>query len=223
MSFYLLSDSEESWQRTLVHQTMFVNNVVFIEQFRDFSHDNWVTSGRFIISKSIIGFVAILPGKNLPVHASVITSGGLVPPQKLHLCEPQDIGKLPDETKQTLFKYNCDCVPLSEYQLGAEDARGNFATFWGIQLPPPSPTSSSGHSVTATRLSDPGATTTPQTKCSSFFESLYREHVPWIFGFEENRQNSTLQGSQKQILNHPKHQRYKLIREIWLSLETWRP
>ena len=40
MSFYLLSDSEESWQRTLVYWTMFENYVVNIQQHKDFSHKN---------------------------------------------------------------------------------------------------------------------------------------------------------------------------------------
>ena len=172
------------------YQTLFENYVVFIQQYKDFSHENWVTSDRFIIPKSIINFVATLPGKNLPVHGSVITSGGIVPPRNLHSCEPQDIGKLPDETRQILFKYDCDCVPLFENQHGAQNARDNLASLWGIQLSPTSPTNSSGHSVPATPLSDPSATTTPQTKSPSFFESLRSEHVPWIFGFDENRQET---------------------------------
>ena len=69
---------------------------------------SWITSDRFIIPKSIIVFVATLPGKNLPTNGSVITCGGLVPPQKLQSCEPQDIATLPDERKQLLFKYDCD-------------------------------------------------------------------------------------------------------------------
>ena len=58
MSFYLLSDSEESWQRTLIYQTIFESYVVFIQQYKDFSHENWVTSDRFIIPKPIVDFVA---------------------------------------------------------------------------------------------------------------------------------------------------------------------
>ena len=83
MSFCLLFDSDESWLRTLVYQTMYENYVVFIQQYKDFSMKNWITSDRFIIPKSIIDFVATLPGENLPTHGSVITSGGPVPPQKL--------------------------------------------------------------------------------------------------------------------------------------------
>ena len=78
-------------------------------------------------------------------------------------------------------------MPLFENQLGAQDARDNLASLWGIQLSPTSPTSSSEHSVPATPLS---ATTTPQTKSPSFFETLCNEHVPWIFGFDENRQET---------------------------------
>ena len=79
MSFYLLSDSEESWQGTLVYQTMYENYVVFSQQYKNFSMKNWITSDRFIIPKQIIIFVAPLLGKNLPTHESDITSGSLVP------------------------------------------------------------------------------------------------------------------------------------------------
>ena len=120
--------------------------------------------------------------KNLPAHGSIITSGGLVPPQQLQSCEPQDIATLPDETKQLLFKYDCGCVPLFENQLGAQDARDNLASFWGIQLSPTSPTNSSGQSLPTTPLSDPSATTTPQSSSPSFFAALSRDQVPWIFG-----------------------------------------
>ena len=126
MSFYLLSDSDEYWQRTLVYQTMYENYVVFFQQYKDFSMKNWITSDRFIIPKSIIDFVATLPGKNLPT-GSVITSGGLVPPQKLQSCEHQDFATLPDDTKQLIFKYDCDCVPPFENYFGAQDARDILA------------------------------------------------------------------------------------------------
>ena len=115
-----------------------------------------------------------------------------MPPQKLHYCEPQDIGKLPNETKQMLLKYDCDCVPLFENRLGAEDARDNLASLWAMQLVPTSPTNSSGQSVPASLQSDPSVTTTPQTKNPSFFESFCSEHVFWILGFDDNRQGTPI-------------------------------
>ena len=113
-----------------------------------------------------------------------------MPPRNSHSCEPQDTGKLPDETKQTLSRYYCDCVTLVEKQPGAQDARDNLASLWGNQLSPTRSTSSSEHSVPAIPLRDPSATTSPQTKSPSFFESIYSEHVTWIFGFDENRQET---------------------------------
>ena len=114
-----------------------------------------------------------------------------MPPPKLNSCEPQDIGEIPNGTKQILFKYDCDCVLLFENQLEAQDARDNLAILYGIKLSPTSATSSSGNSVPATPLSHPSATTTPQTKSSSFFESICSEHFPWIFGYYENRQDAS--------------------------------
>ena len=151
---------------------------------------NWITSDHFIIPKSIIEFVATLPGKNLSTHGSVITSSGLVPPQQLQLCEPQDLATLPDETKQLLLKYDCHCVPLFENQPGVQDARDNLASLWGVQLSPTSPASSSGQSLPATPLSDPSATTTPQSTSPSFFEALSRDQVPWIFEIGKTSQET---------------------------------
>ena len=85
MSFDLLSDSEELWQRTLVYQTMFDNYFVFFATVKTFLTNTGLP--RFIISNTIIGFVATLPSKEkIPVHGSVMISGRLVPPRKLHSC-----------------------------------------------------------------------------------------------------------------------------------------
>ena len=97
-----------------------------------------------------------------------------MPLQNWHSCEPQDIGKLPEKTKQ-IIKYDSDCVPLSEKKFGAQDARDNLTSLWGIQLSPTSPANSSRHSVPATLLCDTIATTTQHTKSPSFFESIYSE------------------------------------------------
>ena len=203
---------------------MYENYVVFVQQYRDFSMKNWITSDRFIIPKSIIVFVATLPGKNLPTHGSVITSGGLVPPQQLQLCEPRDIATLPDETKQLLFKYGCDCVPLFENQLGAQDARDNLASLWGIQLSPTPPASSSGQSLPATVLSDPSATTTPQSTSPSFFEAISRDQVPWIFGIGKTSQETpdTTMLSEANF-ESPNHQFQRAMERTRQSLQTiWR-
>ena len=113
-----------------------------------------------------------------------------MPPQQLQLCEPQGIATLPDETKQLLFKYDCDCLPLFENQLGSQDARDNLASLWGIQLSSTSPAISSGQSLPATPQSDPSATTMPQSTSPSFFEALSRAQVPWIFGIGKTSQET---------------------------------
>ena len=59
-----------------------------------------------------------------------------------------------------------------------------------MQLSPTSPANSLGLSVPATRLRDPIATTTQQTKSPSLFERLYNEHVRWIYGNDKNRQET---------------------------------
>ena len=168
---------------------------------------NWITSDRFILPKSNNDFVAILPGKNLPTHGSVITSGGLVPPQRLQSCEPQDISTLPVETKQLLFNYDCDCLPLFKNQLGAQDARDNLASLWGIQLSPTSPANSSRQRLPKTPLSDPSATTTPRSKIPSFFEALVEiKFLGYLELDRQARKHPILQCFQRQTLSCQKHQ-----------------
>ena len=111
-----------------------------------------------------------------------------MPPQKLQSCESQDIATLYNETKQLLFKYDCDCVPLFENQLGAQDARDNLASFWGIQFLPTSPLNSSGQSLPTTPLRDPSATTTPHSTSPS--EALSRDQVPCMFGVGQTDQET---------------------------------
>ena len=147
-----------------------------------------------------------MPGKNLPAHGSIISSGGLVPPQQqLQLCEPQDIATLPDEAKQLLFKYDCDCEPLFENQLGAQDARDNLASLWGIQLSATSPTSSSRQSLPTTPLSDLALQQRLKAQARHF--SQHSVEIKFLGYLELERQakkHPILQCFQRQTLNHPK-------------------
>ena len=43
---------------------------------------------------------------------------------------------LPGDVTRILFRYNCDCVPLFENQLGAYQAGENLADMWGIKSTP---------------------------------------------------------------------------------------
>ena len=128
--------------------------------------------------------------KNLPTHGSVITCGGLVPTQNLQPWEPKDIATLLDETKQFIFKYDCDCVPLFKNQIGTQDAGDNLASLWGIQLLPTSPATFSGQSLPTNPLIDLSATTKPHSTSPSILEALSRDQVPWMFGIGKTSQET---------------------------------
>ena len=63
MSYYTLSESEKSFERTIVYQTQYENFVVIITQKRFNEKDDWATKQHFILPKIFINFIAELPEK----------------------------------------------------------------------------------------------------------------------------------------------------------------
>ena len=122
MSFHILSDQNNVCERTIVYQTFYENFVVFIQQKRtNEKEENWTTLEHFMIPKIFINFIATLPDKKESEDCgrTFITSGGFVPPLSLtHPLYTYDIVTLPKETRTILYKYDCDCVPFFENQLG---------------------------------------------------------------------------------------------------------
>ena len=137
MSVQILAESVISFERTLVYQTVFENFVVLIQQKRQ--GDVWQTYQHCLIPKLFINAIASLPEKTEPAECSVITSGGHLPPKALPTFQHFDMESLPNDVKRILFRYDCDCVPLFENQLGAYQACENLADMWGIKSSPCSP------------------------------------------------------------------------------------
>ena len=120
MALKNLSESAISFERTLVYQTVFENFVVLIQQKTLF-----------------INAIAALPEKTEPTECSIITSGGHLPPKTI----PQMLsteGTLPEEVRSIFYRYDCDCVPLFENQLGKYQAYGNYGDMWGVKSSPSS-------------------------------------------------------------------------------------
>ena len=166
MSFHILSDQNNVWERTIVYQT-FYENLVFIQQKRtNEKEENWTTLEHFMIPKIFINFIAPLTESD-DCGGTLITSGGFVPPLSLtHPLYPYDIVTLPKETRTILYKYDCDCVPFFENQLGAVRACNDLADLWGLPHSPESPPPTPGYVSTPT--SDPSATVTPESSPSVF-------------------------------------------------------
>ena len=63
--------------------------------------------------------------------------------------------------KKRLFRYDCDCVPIFENQLGQFQAIEELAQLWGIQSSPTSPATSS---IGSPATNNPSPIVTPETR-----------------------------------------------------------
>ena len=176
MSVQILAESVISFERTLVYQTVFENFVVLIQQKRQ--GNVWQTYQHCLIPKFFINAIASLPEKTEPAECSVITSGGHLPPKALPKFQHLDMESLPNDVKRILFRYDCDCVPLFENQLGAYQACQNLADMWGIKSSPCSPENQSqldSASLPVTPAVDPSPSLTP-TSSPSFFAGIHKNN-----------------------------------------------
>ena len=85
-----------------------------------------ITSTVCYLSYLSFSSVASLPEKTEPAECSFIKSVGYLPPKVLPTVQHLHIEPLPDNVKRTLFRYDCDCVPLFGNQIGAYQACKNL-------------------------------------------------------------------------------------------------
>ena len=166
MSVKILSESAISRERTLVYQTLYENFVVLIQQKK--IGDVWTVYQHCLIPKLFINAISALPNKTEPSESSITTSGGLLPPKTTPAFENHDVDTLTDEVRRIFYRYDCECVPLCENQLGVYRACDELADIWGLKSAPDSPTSLT--SVPVTPAVDPSPTVTPTPSPSLFAE-----------------------------------------------------
>ena len=139
MSVKILAETEASWERTLVYQTVYENFVVLIQQRKQ--NDVWHVYHHCLLPKLLINAFAALPDKIDSSESTIITSGGHLPANVLPAFQDCNMDTLPDEIKRIFYRYDCDCVPLFENQLGAYQACDDLGNLWGIKTSPSSPDS----------------------------------------------------------------------------------
>ena len=172
MSVKILSESAISFERTLVYQTVFEKFVVLIQQKKKqfvvhFQH--------CLIPKLFLNAIVALPEKREQAECIITNSGGHLPPKTI----PQRLsteGLLPEEVRRILYRYDCDCVPFFENQLGTYQAYENLGDIWGVKSSPSSPDSqppSVSVSVPYPAV-DPRPNFTP-TQSPSLFEDFQRK------------------------------------------------
>ena len=64
MSFDILSDQNNVWERSIAYQTFYENFLVFIQQKRtNKKEENWTTLEQVMRTKILLNIIAILPDK----------------------------------------------------------------------------------------------------------------------------------------------------------------
>ena len=113
---------------------MHLKFVVFVQQKRLSEKEDWTTKDHFMLPKFFINLLPQMPDKRQSTSGGFITSGGIVPLSPLFdpPLHAYDISNLPVGTKKIFYKYDCDCVPFYENQLGVFQECDNLADFWGL-------------------------------------------------------------------------------------------
>ena len=132
---HILTQFEGSFQRTIVYQTRFENNIAFIQQRKDSSISSWTTFDHCLIPKKFIDFISTLPNiteeedfinNSTPSETEVISQ---------HIPNPltSDIGSLPMDIKSILRSYDFESMPLfrshKEYFAALEDLENLWKKF----------------------------------------------------------------------------------------------
>ena len=192
MSYHILSETENSFERTIVYQTMHENFIVIVQQNRLNEKEDWTTKNHCMIPKIFVNFIAQLSDKPQSSSGGFITSGGIIPPSTLSdPLHTYDISNLPVGTKKIIYKYDCDCVPFYENQLGVLQECDNLADLWGL---PNSPESPINPSPFCTPTADPSPTLSPDSTqpSPSLFSSLKNNNLLINFDSSQNVSDTLL-------------------------------
>ena len=165
---------------------MHENFVVIVQQKLLNEQEDWTTKDHCMLPKLFVNYIAQLPDKPQSTSGDFITSGGIVPPSTISdPLHTYDISNLPLETKKIIYKYDCDCVPFYENQLGVLQECDNLADLWGLPKSPESPMNSS---PLCTPTADPSPTLSPDSTqpSPSLFSNLKNNNL-WI-NFDDSSQ-----------------------------------
>ena len=125
--YHILTQFEGSFQRTIVYQTNYENNIAFIQQRKDSSISSWTTFDHCLIPKKFIDFVTTLP--NITEEEDFINNSNPsetgVTSQNIPNPLTSDIWSLPMDIKRILRSYDFESMPLfrshEEYFAALED------------------------------------------------------------------------------------------------------
>ena len=125
--YHILTQFEGSFQRTIVYQTRYENNIAFIQQRKDSAISSWTIFDHCLIPKKFTDFVTTLP--NITEEEDFINNSTPSDTEitSQHIPNPltSDIGSLPMDIKRILRSYDFETMPLfgshEEYFAALED------------------------------------------------------------------------------------------------------
>ena len=130
--YHILTQFEGSFQRTIVYQTRYENNIAFIQQRKDSSISSWTTFDHCLIPKKFIDSVTTLP--NITEEEDFINNS--IPSEtevtSQHIPNPltSDIGSLPMDIKSILRSYDFESMPLFRSHEEYFAALENLENLW---------------------------------------------------------------------------------------------
>ena len=137
--YHILTQFEGSFQRTIVYQTRYENNIVFMQQRNESSISSWTTFDHCLMPKKFIDFVTTLPNITEEDFINISTpSETEVASQHIRNPLPSDIGSLPMDTKRTLRSYDFESMPLfrshEQYFSALEDLENLWKTLESCRI-----------------------------------------------------------------------------------------
>ena len=130
--YHILTQFEGSFQRTIIYQTRYENNISFIQQRKDSSISSWNTFDHCLIPKKNIDFVTTLP--NITAEEDFINNST---PSKTEVTDQHtpnhltsDIGSLPMDIKKILRSYDFESMPLFRSHEEYFAALENLENMW---------------------------------------------------------------------------------------------
>ena len=112
--YHILTQFEESFQRTIIYQTWYENNIAFIQQRKDSSNSSWNTFDHCLIPKKFIDFVSTSP--NITEKEDFINNSTPSETEVSYQHTPNhltsDIGPLPMDIKKILRSCDFESMPL---------------------------------------------------------------------------------------------------------------
>ena len=130
--FHILTQFEGSFQRTIIYQTRYENNIAFIQQWKDSSISSWNTFDHCLIPKKFIDVVTTL--LNITEEEDFINNSTPSETELTYQHTPDhltsDIGSLPMDIKKILRSYDFESMTLFRSHEEYFAALENLENMW---------------------------------------------------------------------------------------------